>query len=91
MTTPLLLPPFFSSLNRFFIFPSITWHPTERTPARAVEGLLDLPEDDDLHYAWVSRQNPYSGEPISCFHCGACCMLQVYGVIMGLNIFCDPF
>jgi hypothetical protein len=36
-------------------------------PARAVEGLLDLPEDDDLHNAWVSRQNPHPGELSSCF------------------------
>jgi hypothetical protein len=53
MATPLLLLPFVSSLNRFFIFPSINFAYTAQ-PIRAVEGLLDLPEDDDLHYAWVS-------------------------------------
>ena len=41
MTTPLLLPPFVSSFNRLFIFPSINTLRTQ--PARAVEGLLDLP------------------------------------------------
>jgi hypothetical protein len=49
MTTPLLLPLFVSSLNRFFIFLSINFAYTAQ-PVRAVEGLLDLPEDDDLHY-----------------------------------------
>jgi len=88
--TPLLLPPFLFHLNRFFIFPSITWHPTS-PPARAVEGLLDLSEHNDHHNAWVSRQNLHPGELSSCLYCGACCTLQVYGVIMGLNVFCNPF
>jgi hypothetical protein len=79
----------FLLLTDFSYFPSIYFAYTVQ-PARAVEGLLDLSEHDDHHNAWVSRQNLHPGELSSCLYCGACCMLQVYGVIMGLNIFCNP-
>ena len=69
MTTPLLLPPFVSSLTDFSYFPSIYFAYTVQ-PARAVEGLLDLSEHDDHHNAWVSRQNLYPGELSSCLYCG---------------------
>ncbi len=87
MTTPLLLPPFVSSLTDFSYFLAST---SRTQPARAVEGPPGSAEHDDHHSAWVSQQNLHPGELSSCLHCGACCMLQVYGVIMGLNTFCNP-
>jgi hypothetical protein len=87
MTTPLLLPPFVSSLNRFFIFPSKS--SLLGTPLPEQLKAQDLPEDDASQYTWASRQNPYSDEPLSCFHRGRCYTLQVLALIW-LNTVCNP-
>ena len=95
MTTPLLLPPFVSSFNRFFIFPSKSWRkPGVKssllgTPLPEQLKAQDLPEDDASQYTWASRQNPYSSEPLSCFHRGRCYTLQVLALIW-LNTVCNP-
>ena len=72
MTTPLLLPPFVSSFNRLFIFPSIT---SRTQPARAVEGLPDLPNTTTITergslgsiYILVSSPPVYTVGPAVCY------------------------
>ena len=86
MKTPLLLPPFLFHLNRFFIFPSITSH---TQPPEQLKASQDLPKTTTITSAWVSRQYLHPGELSSCLHCGACRMLQDYGVNMGLNSLCN--
>jgi len=84
-----------SSFNRFFIFPSKSWRkPGVKssllgTPLPEQLKAQDLPEDDASQYTWASRQNPYSSEPLSCFHRGRCYTLQVLALIW-LNTVCNP-
>ena len=93
--TPLLLPPFLFHLNRFFIFPSKSWRKLGvkssllGTPFPEQLKAQDLPEDGASQYTWASRQNPYSSEPLSCFHRGRCYTLQVLALIW-LNTVCNP-
>ena len=63
---------------------------TSRTqPPEQLKGLLDLPNTTTITtrgslgriFILVSSPPAYT--------VGACCMLQVYGVIMGLNTFCN--
>jgi hypothetical protein len=87
MKTSLLLPPFFLHLTDFFIFPSKS--SLLGTPLPEQLKAQDLPEDDASQYTWTSRQNPYSSEPLSCFHRGRCYTLQVLALIW-LNTVCNP-
>jgi hypothetical protein len=89
MTTPLLLPPFVSSFNRLFIFPSIilrvhgatrqsSWRPPGSVRTRRPSQRVGLSAESSSWWALLL------------LILWACCMLQVYGVIMGLNTFCNP-
>ena len=91
MTTPLLLPSFFLHLTDFLYSLAKLGVKSSLlgTPLPEQLKAQDLPEDDASQYTWASRQNPYSSEPLSCFHRGRCYTLQVLALIW-LNTVCNP-